>query len=101
MESLIQGLADFGVLGIMLGLVIAGVLVPKQMYEQQVKRADVATDATAKTTEALQSVTDTNKQILADNRTLVDANKVLVAKVENIERTLMEVQASLRARINA
>lgn len=58
-ENVIIGLVNLGLGGIFLFLFIAGYVHPKSTLDREVKRGDIATEALAKTSEALKSMGDT------------------------------------------
>lgn len=71
MEEAIKLLLTYGPGGVIAALVVLGVLVPRSFYDREVKRGDLATEATVKTVSAMTDVTETLKTVVAENKTLL------------------------------
>jgi hypothetical protein len=84
MDPAITTLINIGVAGVILVLFIRGDLVNKSTYEREIRRGDTATEATAKTAEALRSATDVMSEVSKigkDNNALIKENNQMLEKI--------------------
>ena len=58
MEEVLKVLLTYGPGGVIAALVVLGVLMPKSVYDREVKRGDTATLAASQNAEALNKVSD-------------------------------------------
>lgn len=89
MDEIVKALLAYGPGGIIAALVILGALIPKSIFDREVKRGDLATESSAKTGDALKTVsaaltvvTDSVKALSSEVSTLKDEVRDLRRDIE-------------------
>ena len=86
MEETIQVLLNYGPGGVIAVLVILGLLIPKSVYEREIKRGDLATQAASQNAAALLQVSEAvklNTGLIATIKEDVNDLKAEVAKLKD------------------
>lgn len=72
MEDALKLLLTYGPGGLIAGLVVLGILVPRSFYDREVKRGDDATATASKNADALTGVSSALSIVASSNKTLSD-----------------------------
>jgi peptidoglycan hydrolase CwlO-like protein len=91
MEILLP-LANFGIGGILLILLIRGDLVPKPVNQREITRGDTATDALQKTSEALKDISTINTKMSEQIGDLIDEVKDLRSQVQDLRGQVQSLE---------